>query len=68
MCSPSPRGHPRQHSPNAVQRSLAIDPDGALPLILAQVRHQRVVHHPSTVDENLDRLEFFFRPRHERPN
>ena len=39
----TPTEHPGEHDPLMVARSLAVDLDGASPLLLPQVLHERVV-------------------------
>jgi hypothetical protein len=39
----SPTEHPGEHGRHAVERSLAVDLDGASPLLLPQVLHEGVV-------------------------
>src|SRR5215210_2645762 len=63
---PPPLQHPRQHGTNAVESPLAIDLDGPLPLLLANILHHGVVHDARTVDEDVHRPEFVLRAPHER--
>src|SRR5215212_1980676 len=58
--------HPWQHRADAVERALAVDLDGTLPLLLADVLHHGVVHDPCTVDENLHGTELLPGAPHER--
>src|SRR5215207_1554130 len=58
--------HPWQHGAHAVERTLAVDFDGTLPLLLADVLHQGVVHDASAVDEDLHGTELLPGTPHER--
>src|SRR5918995_5013216 len=66
--SPPSLQHPRQHRAYAVERALAVDLDGKLPLLLAPVLHQGVVHDSSAVDEDLHGTKLLLGTRHERPH
>src|ERR671917_1275881 len=62
----APIEHAGEHRADAVQRALAVDLDGPLPLLGADVLHQREVHDPSAVDERVHRAELGLRALHQR--
>src|SRR5918997_4857787 len=61
---PAPFEHSGEHRADAVERALAVDLDGPLPLLGADVLHKREVHDPGAVDERVHRAELGLRALH----